>query len=187
MSLNKNQVAFVKSAERLYGIGAVLTRDNIQHVAREEDMSFPFWFVTKSEYRSGRGQYQLPDIGTKPVVKQDEPELEMALSAQVLAFKQPKLIDDSDVSIPTKHPDYVPFGFFKDLNNIIKSQQFYPVFITGLSGNGKTLWLSKCVLSLSGSVSVSMCLSKRTKVIYLAVLLLSMVMWLIVMVLLLLQ
>ena len=148
MSLNKNQVAFVKAAERLYGIGAILTRDNIQHVAREEDMAFPFWFVTKSDYRSGRGQYQLPDIGTKPVVKQDEPELEMALSAQVLAFKQPKLIDDSDVSIPTKHPDYVPFGFFKDLNNIIKSQQFYPVFITGLSGNGKTLMVEQVCAEL---------------------------------------
>ena len=148
MSLNKNQIAFVKAAERLYGIGAILTRDNIQHVAREEDMAFPFWFVTKSDYRSGRGQYQLPDIGTKPVVKQDEPELEMALSAQVLAFKQPKLIDDSDVSIPTKHPDYVPFGFFKDLNNIIKSQQFYPVFITGLSGNGKTLMVEQVCAEL---------------------------------------
>ena len=148
MSLNKNQIAFVKAAERLYGVGSVLTRDNIQHVSREEDMSFPFWFVTKSEYRSGRGQYQLPDIGTKPVVKQDEPELEMALSAQVLAFKQPKLIDDSDVSIPVKYPDYVPFGFFKDLNNIIKSAQFYPVFITGLSGNGKTLMVEQVCAEL---------------------------------------
>jgi MoxR-like ATPase len=148
MSLNKNQVAFVKAAERLYGVGSVLSRDNIQHVAREEDMSFPFWFVTKSEYRSGRGQYQLPDIGTKPIVKQDEPELEMALSAQVLSFKQPKLIDDSDVSIPTKYPDYVPFGFFKDLSNIIKSTQFYPVFITGLSGNGKTLMVEQVCAEL---------------------------------------
>ena len=148
MSLNKNQVAFVKAAERLYGIGAVLNRDNIQHVAREEDMAFPFWFVTKSEYRSGRGQYQLPDIGSKPEVKQAEPELEMALAAQVLAFKQPKLIDDSDVSIPTKYPDYVPFGFFKDLSNIIKSQQFYPVFITGLSGNGKTLMVEQVCAEL---------------------------------------
>jgi len=148
MSLNKNQVAFVKAAERLYGIGAVLNRDNIQHVAREEDMAFPFWFVTKSEYRSGRGQYQLPDIGSKPEIKQAEPELEMALAAQVLAFKQPKLIDDSDVSIPTKYPDYVPFGFFKDLSNIIKSQQFYPVFITGLSGNGKTLMVEQVCAEL---------------------------------------
>jgi MoxR-like ATPase len=72
----------------------------------------------------------------------------MALSAQVLAFKQPKLIDDSDVSIPTKYPDYVPFGFFKDLSNIIKSTQFYPVFITGLSGNGKTLMVEQVCAEL---------------------------------------
>ena len=148
MSLNKNQVAFVKAAEELYGIGATLTRDNIQRVAKEADMAFPFWLVTKSEYRSGRGQYQLPDIGSKPIVKQAEPELEMALSAQVLAFKQPKLIDESDVSIPVKYPDYVPFGFFKDLSNIVKSNKFYPVFITGLSGNGKTLMVEQVCAEL---------------------------------------
>jgi cobaltochelatase CobS len=58
------------------------------------------------------------------------------------------LIDDSDVSIPTKYPDYVPFGFFKDLSNIIKSTQFYPVFITGLSGNGKTLMVEQVCAEL---------------------------------------
>jgi MoxR-like ATPase len=58
------------------------------------------------------------------------------------------LIDDSDVSIPVKYPDYVPFGFFKDLNNIIKSAQFYPVFITGLSGNGKTLMVEQVCAEL---------------------------------------
>jgi len=155
MSFNRNQIAFIKAAENLYGVGAILNRDNIQHVAREEDMAFPFWFVTKSEYRSGRGQYQLPDIGTKPVVKVSIPagaeheQYDVALSAQVLAFKQPKLIDDSDVSIPTKYPDYVPFGFFKDLTNIIKSNQFYPVFITGLSGNGKTLMVEQVCATLN--------------------------------------
>ena len=54
-------------------------------------------------------------------MKQEEPELEVALSAQVLSFKQPKLIDESDVSIPAKYPDYVPFGFYKDLTNIINT------------------------------------------------------------------
>jgi len=70
------------------------------------------------------------------------------LTAQVLTFKQPKLIDDSDASIPSKYPDYVPFGFFKDLTNVIKSGQFYPVFITGLSGNGKTLMVEQVCAEL---------------------------------------
>jgi len=141
MSLNRNQKSFVTAAETIFGANAILSREQIQRVVEENNISFPYWLVTKSEYRAERGQYQLPDIGTKPKVK--EPELEVALASQVLEFKQPKLIDDSDVSIPTKYPDYVPFGFFKDLRNIIKSDMFYPVFITGLSGNGKTLMVEQ--------------------------------------------
>jgi MoxR-like ATPase len=45
-------------------------------------------------------------------------------------------------------PDYVPFGFFKDLRNIVKSREFYPVFITGLSGNGKTLMVEQVCAEL---------------------------------------
>jgi len=146
MSLNRNQKSFVTAAEDIFGANAVLSRDDIQRVVEEKNISFPYWLVTKSEYRSERGQYQLPNIGTKPKVQ--EPEFEVALAAQVLEFKQPKLIDDSDVSIPAKYPDYVPFGFYKDLANIIKSGSFYPVFVTGLSGNGKTLMVEQACASL---------------------------------------
>lgn len=151
MSFNKNQLAFIKAAENIFGVGAVLTRDNIQHVVSEADVPFPYWFVTKTEYREDRGRYKLPNIGTKPKAKveQTEPEAEMAMSAQVLTFKQPKLVDESDVSIPSKYPDYVPFGFFKDLRNIIRSSQFYPIFITGLSGNGKTLMVEQVCADLN--------------------------------------
>jgi MoxR-like ATPase len=151
MNFNKNQVAFIKAAENIFGVGCIMTRDGIQHVVDETGAPFPYWFVTKSEFRAERGRYKLPDIGSKAKVKevQPEPEAEMALSAQVLTFKQPKLIDDSDVSIPKKYPDYVPFGFFKDLRNIVKSSQFYPIFITGLSGNGKTLMVEQVCADLN--------------------------------------
>ena len=148
MSLNRNQVAFVKAAEEIYGTNSILNRDQIQRVVEENDISFPYWFVTKSDYRIGRGEYKLPNIGTKTKMKEKEPEMEVALAAQVLEFRQPKLVDDSDVSIPTKYPDYVPFGFYSDLRNIIKSNDFYPVFITGLSGNGKTLMVEQVCAEL---------------------------------------
>lgn len=154
-SLNKNGIAFVEAAEKLYGVGSVLNRDNIAHVVSEADVPYPYWFVTKTEYRTGnRGEYLLPNIGTKksksPVFEK-EPELEVALqasSAQVIEFRQPKMIDESDLAIPEKWPDYVPFGFFKDMKNIISSKQFYPVFITGLSGNGKTLMVEQVCAEL---------------------------------------
>ena len=40
--------------------------------------------------------------------------------------------------IPKSDPQYVTWGHFKDIKTIISSKIFYPVFVTGLSGNGKT-------------------------------------------------
>jgi MoxR-like ATPase len=54
----------------------------------------------------------------------------------------------AESAVPSVFPDYVPFGFFKDLRNIVKSREFYPVFITGLSGNGKTLMVEQVCAEL---------------------------------------
>jgi len=40
--------------------------------------------------------------------------------------------------IPEKDNHFVPFGNFNDLKKVLTSKVFYPIFITGLSGNGKT-------------------------------------------------
>ena len=148
MSLNRNAQAFVLAAENKFGIGATLTRDDINRVVKENNVPFPYWFTNKGEYRVDRGSYRLPDLNSDMTI--EEPAVEMALqnTAQVLTFKQPKLIDESDPSIPENFPDYVPFGFFKDLTTIIKAKSFYPVFITGHSGNGKTLMVEQVCAEL---------------------------------------
>ena len=150
--MNKNAKSFVVACEHIFGSEAILNRDEITRVVNESGAPYPYWLVTKTEFRHDRGQYKVPSSG-QPIVKKpvavaaEESVAEVAL-AQVLEFRQPKLIDDSDVSIPVKYPDYVPFGFYKDLSNIIRSQQFYPVFITGLSGNGKTLMVEQVCAEL---------------------------------------
>jgi hypothetical protein len=45
--------------------------------------------------------------------------------------------------VPKKDPIFVSFGNYPDLKSIIKSNRFYPVFITGLSGNGKTMGVTQ--------------------------------------------
>ena len=50
--------------------------------------------------------------------------------------------------IPTKDPNFVPFGNFADVKKIISSNMFYPTFITGLSGNGKTLSVEQACAQL---------------------------------------
>jgi hypothetical protein len=139
--MNKNQLSFVETAEKLFGIEAVIDRNQIQEAASEASISFPYWFVNKSEYKAGRNQYQLPKIPGKTYTMQ-EPVASYEQNL-VVALRQPKLVDESDSAVPAKYPDYIPFGFYKDLFGIIKSKTFYPVFITGLSGNGKTLMVEQ--------------------------------------------
>jgi MoxR-like ATPase len=50
--------------------------------------------------------------------------------------------------VPAKDSTYVPFGFYRDLVNIVKSGMFYPTFICGLSGNGKTMMVEQVCAKL---------------------------------------
>src|SRR5690606_26682171 len=45
--------------------------------------------------------------------------------------------------IPEKVDTFVPFGHFRDLKEIIASNRFYTVYVTGLSGNGKTMCIEQ--------------------------------------------
>jgi MoxR-like ATPase len=124
---------FLKALEVKFGAGATVSRADVKKVASEGNFTNYRWFLS-DEYKVGRGSYKLPVT---------QPEL-----AQVVHMRQARLVDDADVAIPEKFNGYVPFGFHKDLTNVIKSGHFYPVFITGLSGNGKTLMVEQVCAEL---------------------------------------
>ena len=79
-----------------------------------------------------------------PVPAQAEPK-NMPVAA---ATESVNLLDEKVKIIPEKMSNYVPFGHFKDVKNIIKSKIFFPVFVTGLSGNGKTLMVEQVCAQL---------------------------------------
>ena len=69
-------------------------------------------------------------------------QLEKTLSA-------PSVLPAHEVNlVPAIDSNYVPFGNFADVKKIIKSKLFYPLFITGLSGNGKTFGVEQACASL---------------------------------------
>lgn len=156
MTITAKNKEFIIAAQSLYGVNATLTREEIDHVVSALGVSYPYWMVSKSQYKVARGQYKVPTIDgdfSMPIpvvipVQQTFPEISMNMSAQVVHFRQPKMIDESTPSIPAPYVDYVPFGFHRDLVTIIKSKEFYPVFITGLSGNGKTLMVEQVCAQL---------------------------------------
>ena len=61
-------------------------------------------------------------------------------SASDILTRIEELVEQSSAlaRVPERNSAFVPFGEFNVIRKIIKSKQFHPVFITGLSGNGKT-------------------------------------------------
>ena len=80
-----------------------------------------------------RGEYAL-DVSSVPVVQEERPEI-----SQEAVKGVPSTDDNPDISfIPSIDRDYVAWGNHKTVEKVIQSKLFYPIFITGLSGNGKT-------------------------------------------------
>jgi hypothetical protein len=142
MNLTKTQKQFVVKIEERFGKAATVNREQVTKIAEENDFGFPYW-ITKAPYRIGLGEYKVPALAEEIV---ETPVAE--LQAKVLPFQPVQHHFKEDVSIPEVYPDYVPFGFYKDLRNILKSKAFYPVFVTGLSGNGKTLMVEQTCAEL---------------------------------------
>ena len=138
---------FIDAAITKFGKIDTISRQQILEVCEEANIKYPTWLTNVQTYRAGRGMYTLPKSKTQtkkiapvaPVVT-NTPELatvDMAIAAV-------KMDTPDQVSlVPDKAPGYVPFGNFNDVRSIIKSKRFYPVYITGLSGNGKTMMVEQ--------------------------------------------
>ena len=93
----------------------------------------------KAAERIGRGVYKFPSEteveikNVEPVVANDYLNKTVSPAANLM------MTTDIDNMVPDKFGGFVPWGYFKEIKSIIKSNMFYPIFVTGLSGNGKTL------------------------------------------------
>lgn len=57
---------------------------------------------------------------------------------EVAPVAQVSAVVSTSAYIPEKDPSFVAFGEFKQIDTIIKSRRFYPIFVTGPTGNGKS-------------------------------------------------
>ena len=98
--------------------------------------------VTKKieDFKVGRGKWNL-EVTQKAV-----DNIERSYSAPaVMPVVEENLVPEIDSS-------FVKFGNFADIKNIIKSKLFYPTFITGLSGNGKTFGVEQACAQLKREI-----------------------------------
>jgi MoxR-like ATPase len=130
---------------------STLSNNELKKVAKSLKVGFPQWLNRNPELRVGRGKYKLPLDGL-PVVETSTQKT-TSNNSEVLSDtkSETKAVENTTTKeaayvisslsgdiTPKKDPGFVSFGNHPDVRNIVKSKQFYPIFITGLSGNGKT-------------------------------------------------
>ena len=149
----ENLVAKLQSQDN--GTG-VFTRRQIIDTANELGLGFPAWLVNgRKDLKVDRGVYNLtamfggqtvaPIAAQAPAVAQPLEVVETKTPATVV---QAKLQVEVDNLVPNKDETFVPFGFYKDLKKVLQGNLFYPIFISGLSGNGKTTMVEQVCANL---------------------------------------
>ena len=128
-------------ADLVTNFGKTAARKEVIAYLEKKGIKTPFWLINGAKYRASRGVLNL-DVSEnfeketkKTVIMNEEVP---ALQAQVVQLRQKRMVTEVENLVPINDKNYVPFGFFRDLESILKSKVFYPVFITGLTGNGKT-------------------------------------------------
>jgi MoxR-like ATPase len=98
----------------------------VMHSLKTE--KYPLWLMKD---KVGRGMYAINGGKSAPVVGNTALKEESVQSYTVDYTNTESLV-------PVKDPNFVPFGNYTDLENIIKSAIFYPAYISGPTGNGKS-------------------------------------------------
>ena len=159
--MNDNRKEFITCAQEVLGADLkVINRDGIYQVLDAYDgLKFPSWQVSKELRTNERGEYYVPSTDgefAKDAASNVE-QLSVKDSAKVFDYAAQQVamapsaigvMDQQDSYIPGKFPGYVSWGNFNTVKDVIKSGIFYPMFITGLSGNGKTLMVKEVCAKL---------------------------------------
>jgi hypothetical protein len=132
IELSKTQKSVLEVLKNTYKKDTV-TRAEINALVKKKVIKNPSW-LKSDKFKVDRGVYTL-NIDSK---KSDTPKVE---NTKISTDSKAAYVVSSltDNVVPAKDDDFVNFGNYSDIKNIVKSKKFYPVFITGLSGNGKTL------------------------------------------------
>jgi len=138
VKLTPRKKLFVETAAKMYGNGAVISKAQSKEAAVAAGVPSPTWF--RKSCKVGYNQFELPELEVPAFVAES-----VATASTESLNTTVNLVASSEIEnlVPTKFEGFVEWGHFSTLTKIIKSGLFYPVFITGLSGNGKTLMVEQ--------------------------------------------
>jgi len=169
MNLKPKQIALLQSMANA-GVTSPVTRQDIVDACEDTGAYAcpPSWLTQDSTRKVGRGLYDCPELlqfvdstttsdsAPAPTVKVKVAKtnpVQGAVEQSVEAMHTASLVmgmtgGERDSLVPPKFNGYVTWGHFSNVEKIVRSKKFYPIFITGLSGNGKTLMVEQVCAKL---------------------------------------
>lgn len=101
-------------------------------------------FLNTKIARVRRGVYTMSLTASAPTakvvpMKAKTPKIE-TVAASVAKVQS---VSSEEVYVPAKLPEFVKWGYFSDVKKIIESKMFFPMYVAGLSGNGKTMMIEQ--------------------------------------------
>ena len=141
--LNTKQQQFVDYAVEKFGSNE-LTVAQLKEANKKFGCKYaPQWLIKNTDFKVGKGLFQLP-TETDGSSAKTSGTAEKVLPQETINTEAAYVVSSLTGNIvPAKDPSFVSFGNYPDLKSIVRSNMFYPVFITGLSGNGKTFGVTQ--------------------------------------------
>ena len=137
MYLTPRKKLFVETATEMFGEGAVITKAMTKEAAAKAGTPYPTWF--RKACSVGYNAYKLPSEGGSAV----EATTTTVASEEVSTVNLVATNMEKQDLVPALFEGFVAWGNFGTIEKIVKSGMFYPIFVTGLSGNGKTLMVEQ--------------------------------------------
>ena len=134
MYFSPQKQKFIDSATDMFGVGSVLSNQQVKDASAAAGIPRAGWF--KKQFKIGYNQFKLPGESAPSTIINTPTENTASMSLIATNMEKQNLV-------PSVFEGFVPWGHFKDIKSIVKSGMFYPVFVTGLSGNGKTLMIEQ--------------------------------------------
>ena len=142
--LNAKQKEFVDYAFSKFN-KKVLTIAELKEANKKFGCKYaPQWLIKNKDYKVDKSTFKLPIEGDVEPKKEKKQEVVSEIKSEA-AYIVSSLTGNI---VPARDPIFVSFGSYPDIKSIVKSGKFYPVFITGLSGNGKTMGVTQACAEL---------------------------------------
>ena len=113
-----------------------ISKNDLMDVVKSLGYDTMPWFMIAGQVSRGVYNVKVPAVIPKPTLTV-VPTAVKTESVAIVNFDKPETL------IPAKDPNYVPFGNYADLEMIIKAGLFYPSYISGPTGNGKSTMIEQ--------------------------------------------